>query len=429
MRCCIPTLLLVTTVLLSAVHGVFLPLERSIPPTGHRVEVAALKARDRARHARMLRGVAGGVVDFSVQGTSDPNSVGLYYTKVKMGTPPKEFNVQIDTGSDILWVNCNTCSNCPQSSQLGIELNFFDTVGSSTAALIPCSDPICTSRVQGAAAECSPRVNQCSYTFQYGDGSGTSGYYVSDAMYFSLIMGQPPAVNSSATIVFGCSISQSGDLTKTDKAVDGIFGFGPGPLSVVSQLSSRGITPKVFSHCLKGDGDGGGVLVLGEILEPSIVYSPLVPSQPHYNLNLQSIAVNGQLLPINPAVFSISNNRGGTIVDCGTTLAYLIQEAYDPLVTADGAEMWCIGFQKFQEGASILGDLVLKDKIVVYDIAQQRIGWANYDCSLSVNVSVTTSKDEYINAGQLHVSSSEIHILSKLLPVSFVALSMYIMLV
>ncbi|RZB72608.1 aspartic proteinase-like protein 2 [Glycine soja] len=486
MRCCIPTLLVVTTVLLSAVHGVFLPLERSIPPTGHRVEVAALKARDRARHARMLRGVAGGVVDFSVQGTSDPNSVGLYYTKVKMGTPPKEFNVQIDTGSDILWVNCNTCSNCPQSSQLGIELNFFDTVGSSTAALIPCSDPICTSRVQGAAAECSPRVNQCSYTFQYGDGSGTSGYYVSDAMYFNLIMGQPPAVNSSATIVFGCSISQSGDLTKTDKAVDGIFGFGPGPLSVVSQLSSRGITPKVFSHCLKGDGDGGGVLVLGEILEPSIVYSPLVPSQPHYNLNLQSIAVNGQLLPINPAVFSISNNRGGTIVDCGTTLAYLIQEAYDPLVTAintavsqsarqtnskgnqcylvptsigdifpsvslnfeggasmvlkpeqylmhngylDGAEMWCIGFQKFQEGASILGDLVLKDKIVVYDIAQQRIGWANYDCSLSVNVSVTTSKDEYINAGQLHVSSSEIHILSKLLPVSFVALSMYIMLV
>ncbi|RZB85987.1 Aspartic proteinase-like protein 2 isoform B [Glycine soja] len=516
MRCCIPTLLAVITVLLSAVHGVFLPLERSIPPTSHRVEVAALRARDRARHARMLRGV----VDFSVQGTSDPNSVGLYYTKVKMGTPPKEFNVQIDTGSDILWVNCNTCSNCPQSSQLGllvivhtcgalmgsgffdleidvlsflldvfrdvqIELNFFDTVGSSTAALIPCSDLICTSGVQGAAAECSPRVNQCSYTFQYGDGSGTSGYYVSDAMYFNLIMGQPPAVNSTATIVFGCSISQSGDLTKTDKAVDGIFGFGPGPLSVVSQLSSQGITPKVFSHCLKGDGNGGGILVLGEILEPSIVYSPLVPSQPHYNLNLQSIAVNGQPLPINPAVLSISNNRGGTIVDCGTTLAYLIQEAYDPLVTAintavsqsarqtnskgnqcylvstsigdifplvslnfeggasmvlkpeqylmhngylDGAEMWCVGFQKLQEGASILGDLVLKDKIVVYDIAQQRIGWANYDC-WSVNVSVTMSKDEYINAGQLHVSSSKIHILSKLLPVSFVALSMYIMLV
>ncbi|TKY53020.1 Aspartic proteinase protein 2 [Spatholobus suberectus] len=336
MRCCIPTLLAVTTVLVSVVHvhGGFLPLERSIP-LSHRVEVAALRTRDRARHTRMLRGVAAGVVDFTVQGTSDPNNVGygLYYTKVKMGTPPKEFNVQIDTGSDILWVNCNTCSNCPQSSELGIELNFFDTVGSSTAALVPCSDPICTYGVQGAAAECSPRVNQCSYTFQYGDGSGTSGYYVSDAIYFDMIMGQSPRANSSATIVFGCSTYQSGDLTKTDKAVDGIFGFGPGALSVVSQLSSRGITPKVFSHCLKGDGDGGGILVLGEILEPSIVYSPLVPSQPHYNLNLQSIAVNGQLLPINAAVFATSNNRG-TIVDCGTTLAYLVQEAYDPLVNA-----------------------------------------------------------------------------------------------
>ena len=42
-----------------------------------------------------------------------------------MGTPPKEFNVQIDTGSDILWVNCNTCSNCPQSSQLGVRFFQF----------------------------------------------------------------------------------------------------------------------------------------------------------------------------------------------------------------------------------------------------------------------------------------------------------------
>ena len=55
--------------------------------------------------------------------------------------------------------------------------------------------------------------------------------------------------------------------------------------------------------------------------------------RPHYNLILQSIAVNGQLLQINPAVFATSSNRG-TIVDSGTTLAYLVQEAYDPFVSA-----------------------------------------------------------------------------------------------
>nr|AFK35792.1 unknown [Lotus japonicus] len=100
-----------------------------------------------------------------------------------------------------------------------------------------------------------------------------------------------------------------------------------------------------------------------------------------------------------------------------------------PYGFVDGAAMWCIGFQKVQEGVTILGDLVLKDKIVVNDLANQRIGWTNYDCSLSVNVSVTSSKDEYISAGQLRVSSSEsvTGILSKLLPVSIVAaLSMHI---
>jgi len=46
----------------------------------------------------------------------------LYTTKVKMGTPPREFTVQIDTGSDILWINCNTCTNCPKSSGLGVSI-------------------------------------------------------------------------------------------------------------------------------------------------------------------------------------------------------------------------------------------------------------------------------------------------------------------
>ncbi|KAK4396433.1 Aspartic proteinase-like protein 2 [Sesamum angolense] len=139
---------------------------------------------------------------------------------------------------------------------------------------------------------------------------------------------------------FRCgSTSLFGDLTKSDRAVDGIFGFGRQDLSVISQLSSRGITPKVFSHCLRGEGNGGGVLVLGEILDPRIVYTPLVPSQYVYFYRwemfcaLSSIAVNGEVLPIDPAVFTTSGNQG-TIVDSGTTLAYLVEGAYDPFVSA-----------------------------------------------------------------------------------------------
>ncbi|KAJ0671283.1 putative aspartic peptidase A1 family, aspartic peptidase domain superfamily, xylanase inhibitor [Helianthus annuus] len=72
--------------------------------------------------------------------------------------------------------------------------------------------------------------------------------------------------------------SQSGELSKPDRAVDGIFGFGPQGLSVISQLASQGAAPDAFSHCLVGDGDGGGILVLGQITDPNMVYSPLVSS-------------------------------------------------------------------------------------------------------------------------------------------------------
>ncbi|GLT93478.1 hypothetical protein SLE2022_112700 [Rubroshorea leprosula] len=476
--------LLSVTVPVSVVYcAALLPLERAFP-LDRPVELEELIARDGVRHSRLLQRVAGGVVDFSVQGSSDPFIVGLYFTKVKLGTPPREFNVQIDTGSDILWVTCGSCSNCPQSSGLGIELSFFDTASSSTARLVPCSDAACSSAVQTTATQCS-QSNQCTYSFQYGDGSGTSGYYVNDMVYFDTILGESLVANSSAVVVFGCSSYQSGDLTKTDKAVDGIFGFGQGYLSVISQLSSRRITPRVFSHCLKGDGSGGGILVLGEILEPGIVYSPLVPSQPHYNVNLLSIAVNEQILQIDPAVFATSTNQG-TIIDSGTTLAYLVAEAYDPFVSAitaavppsvtptiskgnqcylvpnsvneifpsvslnfagdasmvlkpeeylthfgfyDGAALWCMGFQKAQGAGSmltILGDIVLKDKIFVYDLAHQRIGWTNYDCSSSVNVSITTSKDEFINPGQLSLSTSSQDMLLKVLQMSFVAFLMHL---
>jgi len=39
------------------------------------------------------------------------------------------------------------------------------------------------------------------------------------------------------------------------------------------------------------------------------------------------------VLPIDPAVFATSSGKG-TIIDSGTTLAYLAEAAYDPFVNA-----------------------------------------------------------------------------------------------
>nr|XP_012567812.1 aspartic proteinase-like protein 2 isoform X2 [Cicer arietinum] len=401
------TLLLLASIAAPIVCTTYLPLKRVIP-LNHRVKIETLIARDRVRHSRILGGVG---VNFPVQGIADPHSFGLYTTKVKLGSPPREFTVQIDTGSDALWVNCNPCTGCPHSSGLGIEPSFFDATSSSTAAVVHCSDQICPFEVQGAHVRCSPKVkdNKCSYIFQFQDQSATSGVYLSDDMYFGTIIGQssPTSVNTSATILFGL----------------------------------------------------------------------------HYTLILQSISVKGNLLSINPAVFAPSYHQG-TVLDSGTTLAYLIQEAYDPLVNAittavsqlgspaisegspcylvspsidifpsvsfnfaGGASMvlkpaqylvrndfmyastWCIGFQKTQGGPSILGDLVLKDRIIVYDLDNRRIGWTDYNCSMPVNISMTQSKDKNINprTKRSSASSSEIRILYTFLHVTFVAFLMHIL--
>lgn len=95
----------------------------------------------------------------------------------------------------------------------------------------------------------------------------------------------------------------------------------------------------------------------------------------------------------------VSFNFEGTASMVVTPEEYLQFDSIEPA-------LWCIGFQKAEDGVNILGDLVLKDKIIIYDLARQRIGWANYDCSSSVNVSVTSGKDVFINEGQLSVNSS-----------------------
>ncbi|XP_019162204.1 PREDICTED: uncharacterized protein LOC109158762 [Ipomoea nil] len=70
-------------------------LERAFP-TSHGVEMSQLRERDRVYHGRILQ--SSGVVDFPVEGTYDPFLVGFYFTRVQLGSPPKEFYVQIDIG-------------------------------------------------------------------------------------------------------------------------------------------------------------------------------------------------------------------------------------------------------------------------------------------------------------------------------------------
>ncbi|KAK6945450.1 Xylanase inhibitor, N-terminal [Dillenia turbinata] len=318
----------------SASAALTLNLERNFPLLNHRaINFTELRLQDSRRHARILKGNTNGAIDFQVAGSFDPKIAGLYFAKVKLGSAATELSLQIDTSSDLTWVTCKPCDNCPKSTVLGIQLNSYDPTSSTTASLVPCSSQTCASLSQSGSSGCSEQGSQCTYQLEYEDGSRTLGYYVNDRFAFSTIFKNSLTGSTSAPILFGCSTHQDGQLTFTEAALDGILAFGPQTLSIVSQLSSQGIAPKAFSHCFRGDGVSGGILVLGQILEPSIIYTPLDLSRGKYTVKMQSIAVNGQSLPIDPAVFSTSTGQG-TIVDTGTTLVYLVPEAYQSFLNA-----------------------------------------------------------------------------------------------
>ncbi|KAK1596490.1 hypothetical protein QYE76_018974 [Lolium multiflorum] len=295
-----------------------LMLRRSAPLK----ELKPLRKLDSARFTKRS-----GVPEFGLLGLP-----GVYYTNVRLGSPSKQYSLQVDTGSDLMWVSCSSCTGCPATDDDGIPFDFYSPNSSSTSSNISCADDRCRDAIKEGHSVCrssnSP-TNQCGYEVAYA-GAATSGYYVSDTIHFDTVMGNgsEQVASSSASVLFGCSISRSSYLQ-----TDGIVGFGKNAPSVVLQLNSQGVSPKSFSHCLTSSEDGGGILVLGEIAEQGLEFTPLVSSQPRYNLNMEGISVNGENIQINPSLFTTSNTQG-TFVDSGTSLSYLADGIFDPVINA-----------------------------------------------------------------------------------------------
>lgn len=75
-----------------------------------------------------------------------------------------------------------------------------------------------------------------------------------------------------------CGAVQSGLLgSSNEEALDGIIGFGQANSSVLSQLAASRKVKKIFSHCLDTI-RGGGIFAIGELVEPKVSTTPLVPN-------------------------------------------------------------------------------------------------------------------------------------------------------
>ncbi|KAJ1279088.1 hypothetical protein BS78_04G128700 [Paspalum vaginatum] len=442
----------------AAATGVF-QVRRKFPRhgTGDMEEhLGALRRHDVGRHGRLL-----GAVDLPLGGNGLPTETGLYYTRIEIGSPPKGYYVQVDTGSDILWVNCIRCEGCPTRSNLGIELTQYDPAGSG--ATVGCDQEFCVANNAGVVPPTcsSTSPSTCQFRITYGDGSSTTGFFVTDTVRYDQVSGNGQTTPSNASVTFGCGAQLGGDLGSSNQALDGILGFGQSNSSMLSQLAAAGKVTKIFAHCLDTV-HGGGIFAIGDVVQPKVNTTPLVPNMPHYNVNLEGISVGGATLQLPTSTFNTSENQG-TIIDSGTTLAYLPEAVYKTLLSAvfnkyqdmvlrdyqdflcfqfsgsvddgfpvitfsfeggltldvyphdylfqNGNDLYCVGFlngglqTKDGKDMVLLGDLVLSNKLVVYDLENQVIGWTDYNCSSSIKIkddktdSVYTVDAHNISAG------------------------------
>nr|XP_051208386.1 aspartic proteinase nepenthesin-1-like [Lolium perenne] len=159
--------------------------------------------------------------------------------------------------------------------------------------------------------------NTCIYQYFYGNSASTTGVLANETFTF----GTNGTRVSVPKIAFGCRNLNAGSLYNGS----GMVGFGRGPLSLVSQLG----VPR-FSYCLTSFMSivpsrlyFGAYAMLNTtntsdsdpVQSTPFIVNPALPTM--YYLNMTGISVGGDLLPVDPSVFTINDadGTGGVITD------------------------------------------------------------------------------------------------------------------
>jgi hypothetical protein len=182
---------------------------------------------------------------------------GLYYVAMSIGNPPRPYFLDVDTGSDLTWLQCDapcvSCSKVPHPLYRPTKNK-----------LVPCVDQMCAALHGGLTGrhKCDSPKQQCDYEIKYADQGSSLGVLVTDS--FALRLANSSIVRPG--LAFGCGYDQQVGSSTEVSATDGVLGLGSGSVSLLSQLKQHGITKNVVGHCLSTR--GGGFLFFGDDIVP-----------------------------------------------------------------------------------------------------------------------------------------------------------------
>ncbi|KAL3698503.1 hypothetical protein R1sor_012579 [Riccia sorocarpa] len=250
---------------------------------------------------------------------------GEYFTRLDVGTPEVPTYLVVDTGSDILWMQCDPCANCYSQRD-----TIFNPKNSSSYNELSCSAAWCQALDVSGCKE-----NKCVYQVSYGDGSFTVGHFSMET--FTMQTANKDDKVKVNNVPFGCGHDNEGLFV----GAAGILGLGKGSLALPNRLDAK--YAKRFSYCLVNKDSGmenPSSLVFGDAAIPpsdsKVKYTPQlfnerIPS--FYYVGLSGISVGGNLLDIPAGTFELRANtgKGGVIVDSGTAITWFNAAGYQVL--------------------------------------------------------------------------------------------------
>ncbi|XP_071722960.1 protein ASPARTIC PROTEASE IN GUARD CELL 2-like [Rutidosis leptorrhynchoides] len=237
---------------------------------------------------------------------------GEYFVRIGVGSPPRSQYVVIDSGSDIIWVQCRPCTVCYRQYD-----PVFDPAASASFTRVSCNSAVCD-RLDNAGGCHS---GKCGYEVMYGDGSYTKGTLALETLTFDQTVVKNVAI--------GCGHRNRGMFV----GAAGLLGLGGGSMSFVGQLGGQ--SGGAFTYCLvsRGSGSDGslefgrGALPVGAAWVP-LIRSPQAPS--FYYVGLSGLGIGGTRIPISEDVFKLTESGdGGVVMDTGTAVTRLPTAAYE----------------------------------------------------------------------------------------------------
>ncbi|RZC06963.1 Aspartic proteinase Asp1 isoform C [Glycine soja] len=206
----------------------------------------------------------GSSVAFQIKGNVYP--LGYYTVSLAIGNPPKVYDLDIDTGSDLTWVQCDApCQGCTIPRNRLYKPN---------GNLVKCGDPLCKAIQSAPNHHCAGPNEQCDYEVEYADQGSSLGVLLRDNIPLKFTNGSL----ARPILAFGCGYDQKHVGHNPSASTAGVLGLGNGKTSILSQLHSLGLIRNVVGHCLSER--GGGFLFFGDQLVPQsgVVWTPLLQS-------------------------------------------------------------------------------------------------------------------------------------------------------